>query len=227
MISWDSENSSSAFYSILEIYQKCRTNGDWAKLYLETQDGKEFFTISICPSAGNSAVRAGEEKIKKKKPSQIRRDRLRRAAFLERRYQEAAVTPATTTTPCMEATKARTDKVEDEGVETTRVEEVTNVTGKTSSTEATCTAAMENTSSDEKPAADAVGLSQEDIEIWRKLIKESVEQGNLLTKKALESWIKPDQHEQDSKDNENGNFEDVKLWALQQKQSFNNSDIRS
>ena len=134
------------------------------------------------------------------------------------------MTPATTTTPCKEATKARTDKVEDEGVETTRVEEVTNVTGKTSSTEATCTAAMENTSSDEKTA---VGLSQEDIEIWRKLIKESVEQGNLLTKKALESWIKPDQHEQDSKDNENGNFEDVKLWALQQKQSFNNSDIRS
>ena len=79
------DNNSTTIHSILDLYQQCRRNGDWARMYLETQDGREYFNISICPSAGKPAGVAEEEKVKTKKPSQVRRDRFRRASFLERK----------------------------------------------------------------------------------------------------------------------------------------------
>ena len=176
----------------------------------------------------------GEEikNAKKKKPSQVRRDRQRRAAFLERRHQEATGTPVTTT-PCTEATDERTDEVKNEGVE-----EVAAKTNSTEVLEATVisdiSASTENTAgSDEmKTEADEGGLSQEDIEILKKVIKESFEEGDRLTKEALESWNfrgKLDQHTQENNndDDDNDNFENAKLWALRQKQSCNKSELLS
>ena len=94
MLHHDKDTTTATYNNILEIYQRCRSNGDWAKDYLETQGGKEFFAILVCTSAGNTAgAGAGLErgpKPKYKKPSQLRRDRLRRADFLELRRQVAA-----------------------------------------------------------------------------------------------------------------------------------------
>ena len=51
------------------------------------------------------------EKTKKKSPSQLRRDRIRHSAYLERRHQAVAAKPATPTPPCKEATIAGTEEV--------------------------------------------------------------------------------------------------------------------
>ena len=94
MLDHNKDNTAATYDNILEIYQRCRSNGDWAKVYLETQGGVEFVTISVRTSAGQTAgARTGLErgpKPKYKRPSQLRRDRLRRADFLERRRQAAA-----------------------------------------------------------------------------------------------------------------------------------------
>ena len=98
MLPWNRDNCHTTIDSILELYQRCKRNGDLAKVYLETQDEREFFSISVSPSAGTTTGEAGEEKMeraKRKNPSQVRRDRLRRAAFLERRNQGVAATSVT------------------------------------------------------------------------------------------------------------------------------------
>ena len=53
------------------------------------------------------------KKVRTKKPSQVRRDRLRRAAFLEKRNQ-AASAALVTTTPRVDNSNAGTDKVKEE-----------------------------------------------------------------------------------------------------------------
>ena len=62
-------------------------------MYLETQGGQEFLTISVSLTAGNSADSTTgldrEQRRKTKKPSQIRRDVQRRERFLEKRRQAA------------------------------------------------------------------------------------------------------------------------------------------
>ena len=81
------------YNDILDLYQRCRRHGDWAKVYLETQGGREFFTISVSLAAGNSAGSTTgldrDLRRKTKKPSQMRRDRQRRETFLENRRQAA------------------------------------------------------------------------------------------------------------------------------------------
>ena len=70
-------------------------------------------------------------------------------------------------------------------------------------------------------------LTQENIEELRRLIKEDINNG--LYKKDLETWKmeKPNKQNEDSKDKENDNIEDAKVWALKQKQSFKNIEIGS
>ena len=92
MSNQDKNSSHITYNDILEIYQKCRKNGDWAKVYLETRGGTQFFTISVNVSAGPTAGTTSgveRESRKKKKPGQVRRDKQRRAEFLERRRQAA------------------------------------------------------------------------------------------------------------------------------------------
>ena len=112
MTNQDKNSSHITYNDILEIYQKCRKNGDWAKLYLETRGGTQFFTISVNVSAGPTAGTTSgverESRKKKKKPGQIRRDKQRRDEFLERRRQAANLEEA-----------ARTDEIREEVVQKT------------------------------------------------------------------------------------------------------------
>ena len=110
MSNQDNDSSHITFNNILELYQKCRRSGDWAKVYLETRGSDQFFTISVNVSAGSTAATSSgmerESKKRKKKPGQVRRDQQRRIAFLEKRRQAAAL-----------AEEARIDKIREEQVE--------------------------------------------------------------------------------------------------------------
>ena len=110
MSNQDNISSRPTYNDILELYQKCRRNGDWAKVYLETRGGVQFFTISVNVSAGSAAgATSGMERERKnKKPGQIRRDQNRRTAFLERRRQTAKQPEA-----------ARSDEIGEEEAEKT------------------------------------------------------------------------------------------------------------
>ena len=110
MTNQEEDSSPITYNNILELYQKCRRNGDWAKVYLETRGKEQFFTISINVSAGSTAGTTsgveGESRKRKKTPAQVRRDQKRRSAFLERRRQ--AATPA----EVVGTVKIREDEVE-------------------------------------------------------------------------------------------------------------------
>ena len=213
------KNSSTTFHSILELYQQCRRNGDWARIYLETQDGREFFTVSICPLAGKPAGVAEEEKKKpkKKKPSQVRRDQLRRAAFLERRQRQAS-----------EADSVTTNKFRDE--EENKAEDMEtgkSVTGETRSAEL---GDGKKSSDEEKIGSDEERMTNEatklDIEKLEELIRNAVNTGvNRGYEESLEK-LKNRLNEEDYKnsedDNDNENSEEAKMWALKQKRSYIN-----
>ena len=120
MSNQDKNSSHITYNDILEIYQKCRKNGDWAKVYFETRGGNQFFTISVNVSAGSSAgTTSGVEKeTKKKKPGQLRRDQQRRDAFLERRRQAAALEEAARKKEIEEKEMERSGNVDTRAAET-------------------------------------------------------------------------------------------------------------
>ena len=176
---------------------------------------------SRSPSAGTTAGGAGvenRERAKRKNPSQVRRDRQRRAAFLERRHHQGVATP----TSCMENTIARSvvkEEIEEEKIE------MESVAGETSSAKVEpCEASEEST---KVTITGENKLTQEDIEKLRSLIKEDIK--NRLNKEDLENWKsgKSNNQAEDSKDVENDNIEQAKVWALKQKQSFKNIEIGS
>ena len=169
------------------------------------------------------------ERAKRKNPSQVRRDRLRQAAFLERRHQGNAATFVTPTS-CMETFIARTVKEEREAENIT----IESGAGETSSSKVeTCEASEEDNNND--TITDEKRLTPENIEELRRLIKEDMKKINGLYKDDLENW-KSDKHENsmdqrekiDEEANENDdNMEDAKIWALKQKQSVKAADFSS
>ena len=231
MLPWNNDNSHATIHSILELYQRCRRNGDWARIYLETQDGREFFSISISPSAGTSAGVEKVNRARKKNPSQVRRDQKRRAVFLERRHKKAEATPKTTSTPTLESTVSRTDKF--------RIEEEKTVTGETGSTEEVKTTesetsdnTMNNVVIREEVVEEEEGrMTQEDIEQLRKIIKDAVDNGNRMYKEHVVNYCNTKEKVNQIKDedcsDENDNIEEAKLWAVGQKQSFIKNEINN
>ena len=74
----------------LDLYQKCRIDGEWACLSLQTRNGFQMVNLSIQLPAGQSTGdRAGEvrkmSQKARKSPSSLRRDARRREAFLKNR----------------------------------------------------------------------------------------------------------------------------------------------
>ena len=106
MSNQDKDSSFITYQNILEIYQRCRENGNWAKVYLETWGKEQFFTISVNMSAGSAADTSSGVDRGKKKLVQVQRDHQQRTAFLERRRQAAAEF----------AEEARTNEVREEVV---------------------------------------------------------------------------------------------------------------
>ena len=77
---------------LLDFYQQSRIKGEWASLLMETRGGKEFITFKVRNfSAGNTAgsSKPAKEDIRRKTPSQRRRDEKRKAEFIAKKSVEA------------------------------------------------------------------------------------------------------------------------------------------
>jgi hypothetical protein len=91
--------ASSTLHSILDIYQACRARGEYARVILETKDGKEIVTFYSCEKGLTSpASRVDKPGKKRKSPSDIARNRRRREAWL--RAKESAVPEISTPAHC-------------------------------------------------------------------------------------------------------------------------------
>ena len=173
--------------------------------------------MSVCSLAGRSAGGARvekTEKVKKKKPSQVRRDHLRRLAFL-----------AAATTPAMDEVN------EDEKMVVDKV-----VAGETRSA-----GDSDETNSKEcdKSASKDTSKDQDMLtDELRKIIKAAVDNSSWTkwiensgwatrNKKAtFEGQELKERTEYETTD-ENDNIEGAKHWAINQKQSFIHGDLRS
>ena len=70
------------FNQLLEIYQQSRIRGEWATLSLETKDGREFINFTLGGPPGiqsGHSFRSGQ--VRRKTPSQQRRDQKRKLEF--------------------------------------------------------------------------------------------------------------------------------------------------
>ena len=76
-----------AFPVIQRLFNSCRRAGVWARIVLETENGRETLTFSTVSRPSNLP----EEKDSRgrKKPSKARKDRERREAWLERKRMAA------------------------------------------------------------------------------------------------------------------------------------------
>jgi hypothetical protein len=89
----------STYHSILEIYQACLARGEYARVILETRDGKEKVAFYSCEKGFPTPARRDEQPRKKKKsPSDIARSKKRREAWL--RAKETGATEISTPAHC-------------------------------------------------------------------------------------------------------------------------------
>ena len=77
-------------HQLLELYQQSRMNGEEVSLSMEAKDGKDFITFSIGSPTGAPAWRskncpAWTGPVRRKTPSQIRRDQRRKELFLSKK----------------------------------------------------------------------------------------------------------------------------------------------
>ena len=69
------------FNQLLETYHQSRIRGEWASLSLETKGGKEFITFTLGGPPGNHSGRPVSGQVRRKTPSQLRRDQKRKLEF--------------------------------------------------------------------------------------------------------------------------------------------------
>ena len=84
--------------SALEIFQMCRSRGEWCKIFAEVSNGHEFITLSVQKPIENSLV-AGSPM--KKSQGQKRRERRRRMKekVKKENYEKELAKAQETTTP--------------------------------------------------------------------------------------------------------------------------------
>ena len=73
---------------LLDLYQQSRTKGEWASLYMETKNGKDAITFRIGSLHAGYTARSEtpvNQCMKRKTPSQRRRDEKRKAEFLAKK----------------------------------------------------------------------------------------------------------------------------------------------
>ena len=139
--------------------------------------------------------------MKRKKPSQVRRDQFRRAAFLERKQCQKT-----------ESVSA-TNKIKDE--EENKVEEketMESVAGETRPSELS----EDEKTSDEEIGNVEEGMTPEDLEKLEKMIRDVVS-------RSYDESLEKMKNELDDEDNDdNDNEKEAKIWALNQKRSYIN-----
>ena len=208
---------------LLETFREFTSRGDHATLFLEARDGKQFGTLRVkIPDAGRTPTRRLGTSGRKKSPSTVRRnqDRLRR--FLARKTsQDSLGSPSSSTcsTPTLK-------------------------NGLTSSSQATLDKPVKDVSSEEPDKSiekEALIENQEHNGDDQDEVKK-FGQGWWHAIKDKEAWLKDFEkicdrvgkqfvmkHENDNvekngendMDKDDDNIEDVKKWALMQKQPKN------
>ena len=78
------------FNQLLEIYQQSRSKGEWASLSLETKGGQEIIHFTIGGPAGNQAGQYRKDQVRRKTPSQLRRDQRRKVEFFAKKAAASA-----------------------------------------------------------------------------------------------------------------------------------------
>ena len=81
----------STLKQLLDIYQQSKLRGEVASLSLETKDGKEHIHFTLGGPVGNQSGHflANERQVRRKTPSQLRRDKKRKTEFLAKKAAEA------------------------------------------------------------------------------------------------------------------------------------------
>ena len=82
------------FPAILRLYNQCRSAGIWARMTLETENGKETITLSsVTRPQGSTFSSVPRPQVprerKQKKPSKIKKDRERKEAWLAKKILAA------------------------------------------------------------------------------------------------------------------------------------------
>ena len=102
------EDKTSTIKQLIDIYYASRSRGEWVHLSLESRGGKDFMTFSVNSPAGTPAgasttwnpgstptwhgrATPWNSKMRRKTPSQLRRDRKRREAFIAKKCADADV----------------------------------------------------------------------------------------------------------------------------------------
>ena len=88
------------FPEILRLYNQCRSAGIWARMALETENGKETITFSsVTRPQGSTFSSVPRPQVpregKQKKPSKIRKDRERKEAWLAKKILAAGKSAGT------------------------------------------------------------------------------------------------------------------------------------
>lgn len=199
----------------------------------------------VCPAAGSTAdAEAGVEeggRLKTKKPSQLRRDRLRREEFKEKRLQAAEHVVMEEVVVKEEVKESSEDvkEIEDEVKEIKEdLKELSDIsrTGETSLTETSSEAGQnitddttdfeqgqicEKQESNDKNKKQENTWSQEDFDIFKKLLEESFSKLPRRSDILLLGQPKTKEEEYDMKtEEENEHLEDAMLWAVKQKSSL-------
>ena len=73
--------------TLLELFQRCKKNGDHASLFMETMNGQDNkITFSINCPAGSQPAGSSCPRRRWKTPSQLRRDKERKDKFLAKKF---------------------------------------------------------------------------------------------------------------------------------------------
>ena len=208
-------NGGNTINALLEAFKGCRERGEQATLFLETRDGGEFATLRVnlpashkSHSASKTVLGSTKNKTPNKSPSTLKRDRERLINFIKKKRQESW-SDNETSTPL---TKIQS-----------LPEPVHSQPGTPAMDNKVCDEVVDNEKrADESDEKEEKGWSQEDFEIFKKLLKESF--SKFPTKSDILRIGEKTKDEKSDVENEedNENLEDAKLWAKNQKSTWLN-----
>ena len=226
---------------LLETFQQCRQRGDWATLSLETRNGDEYATFQLklpAPRATGTPGTpfSGSRSAKKKSPSRVRRDRQRIETFKKKQSLQQSWNPKTPVTPSIKFqawNSPALDKEENATSSETTNDDVPIITSdKTDESEV---------SQEDVKGKGMFTIDSENREAWMAKFKEQCEKAasigckevgtevkkameeisvGTVVKKAMEEIQTENGTEEILDNEENDSFEDVKKWAVNQKQSI-------
>ena len=223
--------SDTTIKALLETFQECTTRGENATLILETRNGVQFATLKVklpvSPTSRTPAkTRVGSTATKRKSPSTLKRDRERLENYVKNKSLQESWGP-TTSTPTINKNPQVSQPVQ---ASCSLVMEMPN--------EVSCDAANLQEVIDKENNDDGVDEGEKKFswneENTQKIMDMFENKGGLFSSKfsftlpvTLECFNKHENLEQNDPEDQdnNDNMDDVKIWAIKQKQSCKPTDF--